>query len=162
GERTTPEAPELQARLAALRGGGASAVAMEVSSHALAQHRVDAVWFAVAVFTNLSQDHLDFHGSMEEYFAAKASLFDPGRARVASNRWWPASPSPFSSTTPTLPTASNRSSTQCGRRPRDESSSCSARAATATGTSVRRWGRQPRGCPTSPFSRRTIPGARIP
>src|SRR5207253_11432213 len=77
GERTTPEAPELQARLAALRGGGASAVAMEVSSHALAQHRVDAVWFAVAVFTNLSQDHLDFHGSMEEYFAAKASLFDP-------------------------------------------------------------------------------------
>ena len=83
GERTTPEAPELQARLAAFRDDGASAVAMEVSSHALAQHRADAVWFAVAVFTNLSQDHLDFHGSMDEYFAAKASLFDPARVGVA-------------------------------------------------------------------------------
>src|SRR5205823_14748660 len=83
GERTTPEAPELQARLAALRGGGASAVAMEVSSHALAQHRVDAVWFAVAVFTNLSQDHLDYHGSMEAYFRAKARLFEPARAAAA-------------------------------------------------------------------------------
>ena len=56
---------------------------MEVSSHALVQHRVDAVRFRVAVFTNLSQDHLDFHGTMEDYFAAKASLFDPERAEVA-------------------------------------------------------------------------------
>jgi UDP-N-acetylmuramoyl-L-alanyl-D-glutamate--2,6-diaminopimelate ligase len=55
---------------------------MEVSSHALALHRVDAVWFSVAVFTNLSQDHLDFHDTMEEYFAAKARLFDPVRAGV--------------------------------------------------------------------------------
>ena len=83
GERTTPEAPELQARLAAFRAEGARSVAMEVSSHALALHRVDAVWFAVVVFTNLSQDHLDFHESMEEYFAAKASLFDTDRAAVA-------------------------------------------------------------------------------
>src|SRR5204863_94513 len=78
GERTTPEAPELQARLASFRDEGASAVAMEVSSHALALHRADAVWFSVAVFTNLSQDHLDFHHTMEEYFAAKARLFEPG------------------------------------------------------------------------------------
>ena len=82
GERTTPEAPELQARLAAFRDEGAKAVAMEVSSHALALHRADALWFAVAVFTNLSQDHLDFHQNMDEYFAAKARLFEPGRAAV--------------------------------------------------------------------------------
>src|SRR5436305_3526444 len=56
---------------------------MEVSSHALVQHRVDAVRFAVAVFTNLSQDHLDYHRTMEEYFAAKARLFEPDRAAVA-------------------------------------------------------------------------------
>jgi UDP-N-acetylmuramoyl-L-alanyl-D-glutamate--2,6-diaminopimelate ligase len=82
GERTTPEAPELQGRLAAFRDEGAKAVAMEVSSHALALHRADAVWFSVAVFTNLSQDHLDFHESMEDYFAAKARLFEPSRAAV--------------------------------------------------------------------------------
>jgi len=83
GARTTPEAPDLQASLASFRDEGAKAVAMEVSSHALALHRVDAVWFSVVVFTNLSQDHLDFHHTMEEYFAAKAALFDPARARVA-------------------------------------------------------------------------------
>ncbi len=82
GVRTTPAAPELQAHLAELAGEGFTAVAMEVSSHALVQHRVDGVRFAVAVFTNLSQDHLDFHGTMEEYFAAKASLFDKDRAAV--------------------------------------------------------------------------------
>ena len=82
GERTTPEAPELQAQLASFRREGATAVAMEVSSHALALHRADAVWFSVAVFTNLSQDHLDFHETMEEYFAAKVRLFDPARAAV--------------------------------------------------------------------------------
>jgi UDP-N-acetylmuramoyl-L-alanyl-D-glutamate--2,6-diaminopimelate ligase len=82
GERTTPEAPDLQARLAAFRDGGAKAVAMEVSSHALALHRADSVWFSVAVFTNLSQDHLDFHESMEDYFAAKARLFEPARTAL--------------------------------------------------------------------------------
>jgi UDP-N-acetylmuramoyl-L-alanyl-D-glutamate--2,6-diaminopimelate ligase len=82
GERTTPEAPELQGRLGDFRDEGAKAVAMEVSSHALALHRADAVWFSVAVFTNLSQDHLDFHETMEDYFAAKARLFDPSRAAV--------------------------------------------------------------------------------
>lgn len=82
GARTTPEAPLLQELLAAhLRGGGRS-VAMEVSSHALVAHRVDGVRFAVGVFTNLSRDHLDFHGSMEAYFQAKALLFDPARTAV--------------------------------------------------------------------------------
>ena len=81
--RTTPAAPELQAHLAELAGEGFDAVAMEVSSHAMVQHRVDGVRFAVAVFTNLSQDHLDFHGTIDDYFAAKASLFVPERAGVA-------------------------------------------------------------------------------
>lgn len=83
GVRTTPEAPELQAALASLRDEGKRAVAMEVSSHALAVHRADATWFEVAVFTNLSQDHLDFHGTMEDYFEAKASLFTPDRTARA-------------------------------------------------------------------------------
>ncbi|MFN0092306.1 MAG: UDP-N-acetylmuramoyl-L-alanyl-D-glutamate--2,6-diaminopimelate ligase [Acidimicrobiales bacterium] len=77
GPRTTPEAPDLQARLAELVGRGVEAVAMEVSSHALALHRVDGIRFAAAVFTNLSRDHLDFHATMEAYFAAKARLFTP-------------------------------------------------------------------------------------
>lgn len=83
GPRTTPEAPELQAHLAAERAAGRQAVAMEVSSHALAMGRVRATRFAVAVFTNLSQDHLDFHRDLEDYFEAKASLFTPGYADAA-------------------------------------------------------------------------------
>jgi UDP-N-acetylmuramoyl-L-alanyl-D-glutamate--2,6-diaminopimelate ligase len=83
GPRTTPEAPELQARLAELRDQGRQAVAMEVSSHALVQGRVEGVRFAAAVFTNLSQDHLDYHQSMDAYFDAKALLFDPTRTDVA-------------------------------------------------------------------------------
>jgi UDP-N-acetylmuramoyl-L-alanyl-D-glutamate--2,6-diaminopimelate ligase len=86
GTRTTPEAPDLQAQLAQLRDEGRTAVAMEVSSHALAQHRADATWFAVAVFTNLSQDHLDYHHTMEAYFQAKARLFEAARtARAVVN-----------------------------------------------------------------------------
>lgn len=73
---TTPDAPELQSRLASLRDAGVTAVAMEVSSHGLAMHRVDGIRFAVGAFTNLSQDHLDLHGTMEAYFAAKARLFE--------------------------------------------------------------------------------------
>jgi UDP-N-acetylmuramoyl-L-alanyl-D-glutamate--2,6-diaminopimelate ligase len=79
---TTPEAPELQALLAVMRQRGAAAVAMEVSSHALAMGRVDGIAFEVAAFTNLSRDHLDFHHDMQDYFEAKALLFD-GRARRA-------------------------------------------------------------------------------
>lgn len=82
GERTTPEATDLQARLADDVDRGVTDVAMEVSSHALVLHRVDAVPFAVGVFTNLGIDHLDFHGTPEAYFAAKAKLFDPGRCRA--------------------------------------------------------------------------------
>jgi UDP-N-acetylmuramoyl-L-alanyl-D-glutamate--2,6-diaminopimelate ligase len=77
GARTTPEAPELQARLAAMRDRGTDAVAMEVSSHALDMHRVDGTRFAVVAFTNLSRDHLDYHGTMEAYFEVKARLFSP-------------------------------------------------------------------------------------
>jgi UDP-N-acetylmuramoyl-L-alanyl-D-glutamate--2,6-diaminopimelate ligase len=80
---TTPDATDLQRHLAALRDGAYDAVAMEVSSHALVSNRVDAITFDVAVFTNLSHEHLDFHGSMDAYFAAKASLFTPERTRVA-------------------------------------------------------------------------------
>ena len=77
GTRTTPEAPELQARLAEFVDDGKRAVAMEVSSHALALQRVDGSHFAVAVFTNLGRDHLDLHGTEQQYFAAKARLFTP-------------------------------------------------------------------------------------
>jgi UDP-N-acetylmuramoyl-L-alanyl-D-glutamate--2,6-diaminopimelate ligase len=76
---TTPEAPDLQATLATMRERGVTAVAMEVSSHGLALRRVDGTRFAAGAFTNLSQDHLDFHADMADYFAAKARLFD-GRA----------------------------------------------------------------------------------
>ena len=80
-ERTTPEATDLHALFAVMRERGVTAVAMEVSSHALAFGRVDGVRFDTAMFTNLSQDHLDFHATMEDYFRAKASLFTPARAR---------------------------------------------------------------------------------
>ena len=83
GERTTPEGPELQRQLAEARRAGVDAVAMEVSSHALDQHRVDGVRFSVAVFTNLSRDHLDHHGTMEAYFRAKARLFTPALSQRA-------------------------------------------------------------------------------
>src|SRR6267378_7657536 len=72
---TTPDALELQATLSELRAAGARAVAMEVSSHGLAQGRVNGVRFACALFTNLSHDHLDYHGSMQAYAEAKAALF---------------------------------------------------------------------------------------
>ena len=83
GERTTPEAPALQRKLAELRDAGNAAVAIEVSSHALDQNRVDGTAFSAAVFTNLSQDHLDYHVTMESYFASKARLFTSGLARIA-------------------------------------------------------------------------------
>jgi UDP-N-acetylmuramoyl-L-alanyl-D-glutamate--2,6-diaminopimelate ligase len=75
--RTTPEAIDLQEDLRAMLDGGDVACAMEVSSHALELGRTDAIGFAVAIFTNLTQDHLDFHASMEDYFQAKRRLFLP-------------------------------------------------------------------------------------
>ncbi len=74
-ERTTPEAIDLQRTFARMLESGDDGCAMEVSSHALVLHRADAIHFAVKVFTNLSQDHLDFHADMEDYFAAKRLLF---------------------------------------------------------------------------------------
>jgi UDP-N-acetylmuramoyl-L-alanyl-D-glutamate--2,6-diaminopimelate ligase len=79
--RTTPEATVLHALLAVMRERDIDSCVMEVSSHALSQHRVDGVLYDVALFTNLSQDHLDFHPTMRDYFLAKASLFTPERAR---------------------------------------------------------------------------------
>ncbi|QGZ62419.1 UDP-N-acetylmuramoyl-L-alanyl-D-glutamate--2,6-diaminopimelate ligase [Paraburkholderia acidisoli] len=72
---TTPDAPQLQRSLAKLRSEGAQSIAMEVSSHALHQGRVNGTSFDIAIFTNLSQDHLDYHGTFEAYEAAKARLF---------------------------------------------------------------------------------------
>ena len=80
---TTPEAPEVHALLAVMAERGVTDVAMEVSSHALALGRVGGIQFAVAAFTNLSEDHLDFHTDMADYFAAKSSLFVPERSRRA-------------------------------------------------------------------------------
>ena len=85
GARTTPEATEVQRLLARVRDrqlsdGRRHAVAMEVSSHALVQSRVEGIHFDVAVFTNLSHDHLDYHGTMEAYFEAKSSLFTSDHA----------------------------------------------------------------------------------
>ena len=93
---TTPEAPELQALLAVMLEQGVDTVVMEVSSHALTLGRVDGVRFEVGGFTNLSRDHLDFHPTMEDYFDAKARLFDPGsptrpvdRCRASGSRRCP-------------------------------------------------------------------------
>jgi UDP-N-acetylmuramoyl-L-alanyl-D-glutamate--2,6-diaminopimelate ligase len=83
GERTTPDVLEVHGLLARMRDAGASHVAMEVSSHALDQRRVDGVAFRVAVFTNLTRDHLDYHGTMDAYFAAKARLFRDFRPAAA-------------------------------------------------------------------------------
>ena len=80
---TTPEAPKLQSLFARMRREGVTHVVMEVSSHALMLGRVGGAEFDVAGFTNLSQDHLDFHPTMEDYFEAKALFFDPSSALAA-------------------------------------------------------------------------------
>jgi UDP-N-acetylmuramoyl-L-alanyl-D-glutamate--2,6-diaminopimelate ligase len=85
-ERTTPEAIDLQATFRRMADGGDRACAMEVSSHALSLNRIDGIRFAVGAFTNLTQDHLDFHADMEDYFLAKRRLFEGGRAeRLVTN-----------------------------------------------------------------------------
>lgn len=81
--RTTPESTDLYALLSIMKQRGVEFVFMEVSSHAVVLHRVEGLVFDVALFTNLTQDHLDFHSTMAEYFAAKAQIFGPGRARHA-------------------------------------------------------------------------------
>ncbi|GGR21104.1 UDP-N-acetylmuramoyl-L-alanyl-D-glutamate--2,6-diaminopimelate ligase [Streptomyces aurantiogriseus] len=81
-ERTTPEATDLQALFAVMRERGVEAVAMEVSSHALVLGRVDGCVFDIAVFNNLSPEHMEFHSDMEDYFRAKAQLFTPRRSKL--------------------------------------------------------------------------------
>lgn len=83
GPRTTPESTDLQRQLAGFRSAGRKAVVMEVTSHALALDRVVGTKFDISVFTNLSRDHLDFHGTEEKYFAAKAKLFSPTLSKRA-------------------------------------------------------------------------------
>lgn len=82
GERTTPEAIDLQGQLFDARNEGITHVVMEVSSHALDQSRVIGIEFAVGILTNITRDHLDYHGTEENYFAAKARLFEPGVSRI--------------------------------------------------------------------------------
>ena len=84
-ERTTPEAIDLQATFRRMLEAGDRACAMEVSSHAMALHRADAIHFEVALFTNLTQDHLDFHADMEDYFLAKRRLFEAGPGTAIVN-----------------------------------------------------------------------------
>jgi UDP-N-acetylmuramoyl-L-alanyl-D-glutamate--2,6-diaminopimelate ligase len=83
GERTTPDVLSVHRALATMRARNAATVAMEVTSHALAQGRVDGLDFEIALFTNLTRDHLDFHGTMEAYGATKAQLFDWPSLRAA-------------------------------------------------------------------------------
>ncbi|MDO5723489.1 MAG: UDP-N-acetylmuramoyl-L-alanyl-D-glutamate--2,6-diaminopimelate ligase [Flaviflexus sp.] len=82
-ELTTPQPADLQRLLARLRDAGGTELVMEVSSHALSQGRTDPVRFTVAGFTNLTQDHLDFHHTLEDYFAAKATLFEENKSERA-------------------------------------------------------------------------------
>jgi UDP-N-acetylmuramoyl-L-alanyl-D-glutamate--2,6-diaminopimelate ligase len=82
--RTTPEAIDLQRQFRAMAEGGDAACVMEVSSHALSLHRADAIRWDVAAFTNLTQDHLDFHDGMEDYFRAKRRLFEVASAQGAA------------------------------------------------------------------------------
>ena len=84
-ERTTPEAIDLQRTFRRMADGGDRACAMEVSSHALVLHRCDAIDFDVALFTNLTQDHLDFHADMEDYFRSKRLLFEMGSGTAIVN-----------------------------------------------------------------------------
>jgi len=84
-ERTTPEAIDLQGTFRRMLEAGDEACAMEASSHALALHRCDAIHFDVALFTNLTQDHLDFHADMDDYFAAKRLLFEMGPGAAVVN-----------------------------------------------------------------------------
>ncbi len=83
--RTTPEAPDLQAMFAQMDRAGCDSAVMEVSSHALAQHRVEGIFYDAAVFTNLTQDHLDYHGTLEEYFNVKSRLFNQVRRFAVIN-----------------------------------------------------------------------------
>ena len=85
-QRTTPEAIDLQRTFKAMLDAGDAACVMEVSSHALELRRADAIHFAAAIFTNLTQDHLDFHETMEDYFIAKRRLFVDAASGVCGDQ----------------------------------------------------------------------------
>ncbi|MFD1212743.1 UDP-N-acetylmuramoyl-L-alanyl-D-glutamate--2,6-diaminopimelate ligase [Arthrobacter sp. GCM10027362] len=120
---TTPESPQVHGLLALMRERGLDAAAMEVSSHSVSYRRVDGVVFDVAGFTNLTQDHLDLHGSMEEYFGIKAELFTPERARRAvvcvDDDWGRELASRAAVPTLTLSTAGRAGELADGRKPAD-------------------------------------------
>ncbi len=84
--RTTPEAPDIQSMLAQMERSDCDSVIMEISSHALDQYRVEGIEFDAAIFTNLTQDHLDYHGTLENYFEVKSRLFSKIRGRAIVNR----------------------------------------------------------------------------
>ncbi len=84
--RTTPEAPDIQNMLAQMKRSDCDSVIMEISSHALDQHRVEGIEFDAAIFTNLTQDHLDYHGTLENYFEVKSRLFSQIRGQAIVNR----------------------------------------------------------------------------
>jgi len=84
--RTTPEAPDVQSMLCQMDRSGCDSVMMEVSSHALDQYRVEGVLFDVGIFTNLTQDHLDYHGTLDEYFEVKSRLFSQVKRYAVINR----------------------------------------------------------------------------
>lgn len=84
--RTTPEAPDIHFMLAQMDRSGCDSVVMEVSSHALDQHRVEGVQFDVGIFTNLTQDHLDYHGTLDDYFEVKSRLFSQVKRCAVINR----------------------------------------------------------------------------
>lgn len=84
--RTTPEAPDIQSMIFQMDRSGCDSVIMEISSHALDQYRVEGLLFDVGVFTNLTQDHLDYHGTLEEYFEVKSRLFSQVRRHSIINR----------------------------------------------------------------------------
>ena len=84
--RTTPESPDLQSMFSQMERAGCDSALMEVSSHALAQHRVEGILYDAAVFTNLTQEHLDYHGTLEEYFTVKSRLFNQVRRFAIINQ----------------------------------------------------------------------------
>jgi UDP-N-acetylmuramoyl-L-alanyl-D-glutamate--2,6-diaminopimelate ligase len=156
---TTPEPVELQSRLAGFVADGCRAVAMEVSSHGLAQGRVDRTWFAAGVFTNLDRDHLDHHGDQRSYFEAKARLFSPERigfgvvnrddewGRELLRRGGP----PWSRTAWPMP------ATAAGRRSRGRGSGCGCHSSASSTWSTRWRPRRRAGSwasPRPPSSRR--------
>ncbi len=147
--RTTPEAIDLQADFRAMLDGGERYCAMEVSSHALALGRTDGTRFSVAVFTNLTQDHLDFHPTMEDYFQAKRRLFESPATKVDQTSTTPTAgawranwrgPSPLRSTRPPTTRLGMSSSISparafgCARRPASARSRCRCRGASTSQT----------------------------